>query len=187
MKNKSFACLVLGSIFFAAAATAQTSTIEGVLRGPDGKPMKNTDVRLESKAKGVTAKTVKTDTSGRYKFSSLGIGKYRVTVLSGSQVQGYIDNVNTSRTKAAKVDFDMKGGRAGQPKKAKHYVWVPEETGSHMGGRWVAEGDSSVETQRVGGASLRDLQNRSDNLTNIFGAFERREYNAEGREYDGGH
>jgi Carboxypeptidase regulatory-like domain len=155
--------LIFGSIFLAAAATAQTTAIEGVVRGPDAKPMKNADVRLESKAKSVAAQTTKTDTSGRYRFSNVGMGKYRVTVLSGSQVQGFIDSVNTSASKAAKVDFDIKGGAAGQPKKAKHLVWVPNETGTHLGGHWVAE-DNAAGTERVekkSGAALQNMQRAS--------------------------
>src|SRR5438045_8775272 len=110
--------------------------------------MKKEDVRLESKAKSVAAQTVKTNTSGHYEFTAVGVGKYRVTVLSGSQVQGYMDNVNTSTTKAAKVDFNIKGGVAGQPQQTKHLVWVPSETGTKMGGRGGEE-DNSTGTARV--------------------------------------
>jgi uncharacterized surface anchored protein len=166
MNNKSFAALIFASIFLAAAASGQTAKIAGVVRGPDGKPMKNADVRLESKAKGVAAQTVKTNTSGRYEFSALGVGKYRVTVLSGSQVQGYMDNINTSTTKAAKVDFDIRGGAAGQPKKTKHLVWVPSETGTNLGGRWVEE-DNSTGNERVdkqSGESLRRIQNNAGSV-----------------------
>ena len=167
--NKSFAGLILGSIFLAAVATAQTTAIEGVVRGADGKPLKSADIRLESRAKGVVAQTMKTDTSGRYRFSNLGVGKYRVTVLSGSQVQGFIDNVNTSTSKAAKVDFDIKGGVAGQPKKAKHLVWVPNETGTHLGGHWVEVDDSGAGAERVekkSGAALQNMQRNSSGTTN---------------------
>lgn len=162
--NKSFAGLILGSIFLAAAATAQTTSVEGVVRGPDGKPMKNADVRLESKAKDAAAQIAKTDTSGHYRFSKLGVGKYRVTVLSGSKVQGFIDNVTTSTNKAAKVDFDIKGGAAGGPKKATHLVWVPNETGTHLGGHWVEENDSGTGAERVekkSGAALQNMQRNS--------------------------
>ncbi|HEY2101914.1 MAG TPA: carboxypeptidase-like regulatory domain-containing protein [Chthoniobacterales bacterium] len=161
---RSLAGLIFGSIFLATAAMAQSTTIEGVVRGPDGKPMKSTDVRLESKAKGTVAQTIKTDNSGRYRFSNVGVGKYRVTVLSGSQVQGFMDNVNTSTSKAAKVDFDIKGGAAGQPKKAKHLVWVPSETGTHLGGHWVEEDDTGVNPERVekkSGAALQNMQRTS--------------------------
>ena len=74
MNNKSFVALIFASIFLTAAASGQTAKIAGVVRGSDGKPMKNADVRLESKAKGVAAQTVKTNTSGRYEFSALGVG-----------------------------------------------------------------------------------------------------------------
>lgn len=155
----SFAGLILGLILLAATAGAQTR-IEGVVRGPNGKPMKNADVRLESKARGGANQVVKTDASGRYQFASLAVGKYRVSVLSGSQIQGFIDNINTTASKPAKVDFDIKGGVAGQPKKAKHLVWVPSETGSNLGGRWVEEDDSagSERVEKKSGAALQNMQ-----------------------------
>jgi hypothetical protein len=172
MKNKQtetkfkpalYLALVLGSIFLATAAAAQTTAIEGVVRGPGGKPMKNADVRLESKAKAVAAQTTKTDTSGRYRFANVGVGKYRVTILSGSQVQGFIDNVNTSNSKAAKVDFDIKGAVAGQAKKTKHLVWVPNETGTHLGGHWVEEDNASgsERVEKKSGAALQNMQRAS--------------------------
>ena len=171
MKYKSFPVVILGSIFAAAAAMAQTSSIEGVVRGPDGKPMKGADVRLESKSKGVAAQMAKTDTSGRYQFANLGVAKYRVTVLWGSKVQGFIDNVNTTTSKAARVDFDLKGGAAGQPKKAKHLVWVPSETGSNLGGRWVEEDDSagSERVEKKSGEALQRMQSNSTAVNQATG------------------
>jgi hypothetical protein len=169
MLKKRCAGLILGSTFLAAAAIAETTAVEGVVRGPDGKPMKGADVRLESKNKTVATQTVKTDMSGRYRFSNLDLGKYRVTVLSGSLVQGFIDNVNMSTGKAAKVDFDIKGGVAGQPKKAKHLVWVPSETGSNLGGRWVEVDDSGAGAERVekkSGGALQNMQRNSSGTTN---------------------
>src|SRR5437868_9057841 len=47
MNNKSFVALIFASIFLTAAASGQTAKIAGVVRGSDGKPMKNADVRLE--------------------------------------------------------------------------------------------------------------------------------------------
>jgi hypothetical protein len=170
--HKYFGGLVLGSFVLATAAFAQTSTIEGMVRGPDGKPMKSADVRLEPKVKGVAAQTVKSDASGRYRFTNLNVAKYRVTVLSGSQTLGFIDNVNTTSSKTARVDFDIKGGAAGQPKKAKHLVWVPAETGSNLGGRWVEENDSSAGTQRVekkNGTAMRNIQNNATSANNGAG------------------
>jgi hypothetical protein len=166
--KKSFAGLILGSIFLAVAATAQTTAIEGAVRGPDGKALKGADVRLESKTKGALAQTTKTDTSGRYQFSKLSVGKYRITVLSGSQVQGFIDNVNTSTSKARKVDFDIKGRVAGQPKKAKHLVWVPNGTGTHIGGRWVEVDDGgnaepdALNVKKVSGQELERAAHTAD-------------------------
>ena len=53
--RKSFAGLIIGLIFLAISATAQTTAIKGVVRGADGKALNGVDVRLESKTKGALA------------------------------------------------------------------------------------------------------------------------------------
>jgi len=58
---------------------------------------------------------------------------------------------------------------AGQPKKAKHLVWVPNETGTHLGGHWVEVDDSGAGAERVekkSGAALQNMQRNSSGTTN---------------------
>lgn len=138
--------LCLGSLFLASLAFAQIPTIEGTVRGANGKPLKGLDVRLEAKGSKAAPATVKTDSAGNFRFANVARGTYKVTVLAGNAVQGFIDNVQGGSANAKRVDFDLKpnAAAAGGPptKKAKHLVWVPESTGSHIGGHWVEVDDS---------------------------------------------
>ena len=144
--KKSFPGLILGSIFLAITAIAQTTAIEGVVRGPDSKALKGADVRIESKGGSKLLKTVKTDANGRYVSDGLPAGVYRVTLVVNGAVKSSINNTKTKADGPTQLNFDLKPVPAAQAKAAakggKHMVWVPASTGSHVGGRWVEVDDS---------------------------------------------
>src|SRR5205823_216731 len=126
-----------------------------------------TDVRLEAKTSKIAPVVVKTDSSGKYRFPNVPQGVYKVTVLSGSAIQGFVDNVRTGAG-MRRVDFDIKPAMAGKAKTAKHLVWVPEATGSHLGGHWVEVDDSgaaagSERVEKKSGQALRSLQSHDGN------------------------
>ena len=142
--KKSFPGLILGSIFLAITATAQTTAIEGVVRGPDSKALKGADVRIESKGGSKLLKTVKTDANGRYVSDGLPAGIYRVTLVVNGAVKSSIKNTKTKADGPTQLNFDLKPVPAAKAaaKGGKHMVWVPASTGSHVGGRWVEVDDS---------------------------------------------
>jgi len=142
--KKSFPGLILGSIFLAINATAQTTAIEGVVRGPDSKALKGADVRVESKGGSKLLKTVKTDANGRYVSDGLPAGVYRVTLVVNGAVKSSINNTKTKADGPTQLNFDLKPVPAAKAaaKGGKHMVWVPASTGSHVGGRWVEVDDS---------------------------------------------
>ena len=142
--KKSFPGLILGSIFLAITATAQTTAIEGVVRGPDSKALKGADVRVESKGGSKLLKTVKTDANGRYVSDGLPAGVYRVTLVVNGAVKSSINNTKTKADGPTQLNFDLKPVPAAKAaaKGGKHMVWVPASTGSHVGGRWVEVDDS---------------------------------------------
>jgi len=144
--KRSFPGLILGSIFLAITATAQTTTIQGMVRGPDGKALKSADVRIETKDGSKLLKTVKTDAKGRYVSDHLPAGVYRVTLLVNGAVKASINNTKTKADGPTQLNFDLKPVPAAQAKTGakggKHMVWVPASTGSHVGGSWVEVDDS---------------------------------------------
>ena len=138
-------------------------SIEGTVRGSDGKALKDADVRVEGQDKKIVA-TTKTDTRGHYSSSRVAPGVYKVSVVLGGAVQSSV-NVKTAANNS-RIDFELKPTAA---KKVKHYVWVPAPTGSHMGSGWVevddggnaAPGASNIQT--ASGELARDMMRRSTN------------------------
>ena len=155
------AAFVAGTVVFSGAAFGQS--IEGVVRGPDGKALKDAEVRVEQKGN-KSVVTTKTDARGHYSYSRLSPGAYKVSVVLNGAVNSSV-NVKTTTTNS-RIDFDLKPAAA---KKVKHYVWVDARTGTHMGSGWVevddagnaAPGASNI--QAASGELARDMMRRSTN------------------------
>jgi tRNA A-37 threonylcarbamoyl transferase component Bud32 len=135
------------------------ASIEGFVKDAKGEPIKGADVRIESRDGKQVFRTVKTDPKGRYNSQGLQPGGYRVTLLVNGAVKASIMNTQTKGDKPTQLNFDFKpASQAGKTAKGgKHMVWVPNRTGSHIGGNWIevdAEGnahfDSNAQTYKVG-------------------------------------
>ena len=154
---------VAGAVVFSGAASGQS--IEGVVRGSDGKVLKDAEVRVEGKGS-KSAFTTKTDAKGHYSSTKLLPGIYKVSVVLGGAVQSSV-NVKTS-TNNSKIDFDLKPAAG---KKVKHYVWVPALTGTHMGSGWVEVNDEgtttpgALNTQTASGELVRQMSRNDPNHT----------------------
>jgi serine/threonine protein kinase len=134
------------------------ASIEGFVRDTKGEPIKGADVRIESRDGKQVFRTVRTDPKGRYTSQGLQPGGYRVTLLVKGTVKASISNAQTKASQPTQLNFDFKpASQAGSSAKTKkHVVWVPNRTGSHIGGNWVGvddEGnphfDSNVQTYSV--------------------------------------
>ena len=90
--------IVLGAAFTIVAAVlpvaALGQSIEGTVRGSDGKALKDAEVRVEGKDRKIVA-TTKTDTRGHYSSTRLSAGVYKISVVLGGAVQSSVD-VNTA-------------------------------------------------------------------------------------------
>lgn len=135
---------VLAAAFVAVAGvfsgTAFGQSIEGVVRGPDGKALKDAEIRVERKDN-KSLVTAKTDARGRYSYKKLPPGVYKVSVILGGAEKSSV-NVKTTASNS-RIDFDLKPEA---PKKVKHYVWVPAMTGTHMGAGWAEVDDTGNTT-----------------------------------------
>jgi Carboxypeptidase regulatory-like domain len=155
------AAFVAGTVVFSGAAFGQS--IEGVVRGPDGKALKDAEVRVEQKGN-KSVVTTKTDARGHYSYARLSPGVYTVSVVLDGAVKSSL-NVKTTTTNS-KIDFDLKPAAA---TKVKHYVWVPARTGTHMGSGWVEVDDGgnaspgALNSQTSSGELAREMQRRSAN------------------------
>ena len=143
-----FASALLGLVLISGSAWAAISAIEGTVKDPKGQPVKGADIRIEEKDGSKLLKTVKTDASGHYTSDTLPVGMYRVTLIVNGAIKASINNTKTRVGVPTKLSFELKSTSASQAsapaKKAKHYVWVPPTTGSHLGGRWVEVNDDGT-------------------------------------------
>jgi len=138
---KSLRVGFIGLVLSVATAWAGPSAIQGVVKDAKGQAIKGADVRVESRDGKTVFKTVKTDANGRYVSDGLAAGMYRVTLVMNGAVKAAIMNTQTKADQRTQLNFDLKPASASQAsaatKKGKHMVWVPSNTGSHIGGRWV--------------------------------------------------
>jgi len=124
-----------------------SASIQGFVKDAKGEPMKGTDVRIESRDGKQVFSTVKTDSKGRYISQGLPPGVYRVTLLVDGAVKASIMNTRTKANQPTQLNFDFKPtSQAGNIAKGKkNMVWVPNRTGSHLGGTWVEVDDKGNE------------------------------------------
>ena len=141
MFTKSLHLGVIGLFLCIASAWAGPSTIQGIVKDAKGHPIKGADVQIASRDGKKLFNTTKTDANGRYVSGALPAGTYRVTLLLNGATKASIMNTQTSADRPTQLNFDLKPVAASQAsssaKSGKHLVWVPSNTGSHIGGRWV--------------------------------------------------
>jgi TolB-like protein/tRNA A-37 threonylcarbamoyl transferase component Bud32 len=136
-----------------------SASIQGFVKDAKGEPIKNADIRIESRDGKQMFGTVKTDPKGRYISQGLQPGVYRTTLLVNGTVKASIMNTQTKANQPTQLNFDFKpASQAGSAAKArKHMVWIPARTGSHIGANWVQVDDegnaqfgSNVQSYNVG-------------------------------------
>jgi hypothetical protein len=144
--GKSLGIGFIGLVLCVASAWAGPSSIQGIVKDAKGQTIKGADVRIESRDGSKLFKTVKTDRNGRYVSDGLAAGVYRVTLVVNGAVKASIANTKTKADQSTQLNFDLKPAPAAQAaagtKNGKHKVWVPNNTGTHIGGRWVEVDDS---------------------------------------------
>ena len=138
---------------------ATPTGLEGTVRDANWKPVRNANLRIEAKS-GKFSNTVSTDSKGHYAFDNLDAGTYRITLLVNGTVKAMIDNAVAKSGEARKLNFDLTG-RFGA--KATHMVYVPQETGSNLGGSWV-EVDDNRRAKPVSVDNIETLGRYSANL-----------------------
>jgi len=107
MKYRNVALPALGILFCAIAGFAQTSSLEGDVRGEDGSPLKGALIKIEREdIKGHYQ--VKTDKKGHYYYGGLPLGKYKITLEVDGKDIDYVDKVQTHPGDPQVNNFDMK-------------------------------------------------------------------------------
>jgi len=144
---KSLQIGFMGLFLCVATAWAGPASIQGIVKDAKGQPIKNADVRVESRDGKQLFNMVKTDSKGRYISQGLKPGVYRVSLVVNGGVKASIMNTSAKADQSTQLNFDLKpavASPAGAAQaKAKHMVWMPPSTGSHTGGRWVEVDDNA--------------------------------------------
>ena len=142
---KSIWIAFVGLIFSTASAWAGGSGLQGVVKDSEGHPIKDADIRIETKNGGKLVKRVKTDANGRYISDGLPAGNYRITLVVNGAVKTSINNTKIELDEPTQLNFDLtstSASRALPPaKKGTHWVWMPPFTGSRLPGRWIEVDD----------------------------------------------
>lgn len=169
----------LSSALLAGAAVA--GTIQGDVKGVDGRVAQGAEVRIERQDKKGPAMIVKTDRRGGFLAKGLPDGNYSVMAIVAGGVRSPAQVVKSTAAKPLMVSFDLRNSNTpmlanGKPakKKTKH-IWVPNETGSHLGGHWVEvdedatdAGPSANHISKTSGAEVKRLQT-TQGMSNSMG------------------
>src|SRR5579864_312856 len=103
---KTAALSAAALLFFAGAAFAQVSSLEGDVKDENGQPLKGALVKIDRKdIKGHYQ--VKTDKKGHYFHAGLPLGTYKITLEVDGKDRDSIDNVRTSLGDPTQVPFDL--------------------------------------------------------------------------------
>jgi tetratricopeptide (TPR) repeat protein len=99
--------LIAAPLFLlAGGAWAQTTSLEGDVKGDDGQPVKGALVKIERKDIRGNYK-VKTDKKGHYFHAGLPIGTYKITVEIEGKDRDVVDNVRSRLGDPLPINFDL--------------------------------------------------------------------------------
>src|SRR5690242_10868867 len=104
MKFRNVALPAAGILVLALSAFAQTSSLEGDVKGEDGAPLKGALVKIERKDIKGNYK-VKTDKKGHYFHAGLPLGTYKLIVEVDGKDRDSVDNVRTKLGDPTEVNF----------------------------------------------------------------------------------
>jgi len=91
---------------FAAAGFAQTSNIQGDVKGTDGKPVQGANIKLERTDIKQTF-NVKTDKKGHYLYANLPTGTYNITLQIGGKDVTQMTGIRSRQGDNPPLDFDL--------------------------------------------------------------------------------
>ena len=110
---KKHAVTLAGIFLFASFGFAQTSAIEGDVKGEDGQGLRGALVKIERKDIKGNYK-VKTDKKGHFFHAGLPLGTYKVTVEVEGKDRDSVDGVRTTLGDPAQVNFDLQAAKRKQ-------------------------------------------------------------------------
>ena len=160
--------VVFASFCLMLTAQGGETGLSGVVKNSSG-PIQGAEIQIQGSDANKIGK-VHTTTSGRYNYPALEEGTYSVKLLVNGDIKASISNVKTKAGEIQTLNFEiLKGSRATPFAPGKHYVWIPSQTGTHLGTWAEVEGEGKgmpigmQERQRWSGSALaKQIQSRSD-------------------------
>jgi len=111
MKIRNLAHAAAGIAFLALTSFAQITTVEGDVKGTDGKPALNAEIQITRTDIKGNYKT-KTNKKGHYIYMGLPIGNYNIAVFIDGKQMDVVNNVRTSPGDPKPVNFDLQNSAA---------------------------------------------------------------------------
>lgn len=169
MNTKSLHVCIATLLVSAVAGWASptgSARLQGIVKDSKGQVVAGAEVHITAKDGSGLQKIVRTDSGGNYGVSKLPVTDYEVVLIVNGQVKASINNTKVLSDKPTQLDFQLKGQfAANQKSKHTHMVYMPAETGSHLGGHWVEVDDNagaaaaqSGEVKHVSGEAARSFQ-----------------------------
>lgn len=156
---------------WASSTPVGPSSVQGDVKDSKGQPVAGAELHIRAKDGTGFYRIAHTDASGRYGVSKLPNTDYEVILFLNGSIKASINNTKTFANKPTQLDFKLTGQyTANKPRKHTHMVYVPAETGSNLGGRWVEVEDNTDisaaaaganNLQRAGNATIRAVQSNS--------------------------
>jgi len=118
MSFRSLALATAGLLALVSASFAQVTSIEGIVKGADGKPVQSAKILIHrTDIKGDY--NVKTDKKGHYIYTGLPIGTYDLTCEIDGKAVDSVKNVKTSPGDPKEVPFDLHAAQTSSADKQK--------------------------------------------------------------------
>jgi len=115
--------------------------LSGFVKDSSGKPIQGAEIRIQGSDANKIGK-IHTKGDGHYNYPALEDGTYAVTLLVDGVTKASISNVKTKAGATETLNFEIVKGSMARPFAAgKHYVWVPKQTGTHLGDWMEVEND----------------------------------------------
>ena len=151
-----------------AAGPVGPGRLEGDVKDSKGQPVAGAEVHLKAK-EGNQERIARTDGRGHYGIEKLAATDYEVVLFVNRQIKASLNNIRVFGDKPTQQNFKLTGQYAANAqKKHTHMVYVPAETGSHLGGRWVEVDDSgnantagADNMQRASGSAVQSIQSQA--------------------------
>jgi hypothetical protein len=167
----SFATLLVCATAALAGQASGPARMEGRVTDAVGKAVPGAEIHLKG-VDGSGERITRTDQDGRYGIGKLPVTDYDITLFVNGQMKASLTNMKVWNNRPTEQNFKLTGKFVATSPASKHthMVYVPAETGSNLGGRWVEvddrTGNSSAATagqnlQRGGSAMLKSLQGAS--------------------------